>query len=273
MSNIKETQMPKALISLIDQEIDYYGQRRSITVRNDIPETTAIPLDNPLYWFRIPDVICVFVDMIGSTKLSAKHHENSTAGVYRLFTETAIQIFHHFEAPYIDVKGDGAFALFNQDQAYRALVSAVSFKTFADAEFAPRIQQTTGLDIGAHIGIDQKTVLVRRFGLRRVDGRTDRQNEVWAGKPVNMAAKLASLTQGGELLVSDRYYERLTDRHATHSCDCGSGGQQALWEEEDMTPEKLRLGFDFDRAYRLKSKWCETHGAEYARELLACDGK
>jgi len=86
MSSIKDTQMARPLIDLIDSEVDLYGQRRSITVRNSIPDTTAIPLDRPLFWFRIPDVICVFVDMLGSTLLSAKNHDNSTAGAYRLFT-------------------------------------------------------------------------------------------------------------------------------------------------------------------------------------------
>jgi class 3 adenylate cyclase len=136
--------------------------------------------------------------MMGSTKLSAEAHDNSTAGAYQLFTGTAVRLFSEFEAPYIDVRGDGVFALFNSDQPYRALAAAVTFKTFAREEFTPRIKEKTEQAVGSHLGIDQKTVLVRKLGLKRHAERTDRQNEVWAGKPVNMAAKLASISEDND---------------------------------------------------------------------------
>jgi hypothetical protein len=120
--------------------------------------------------------------MLGSTQLSASIHENSTAGAYQLFTGTGVECFDRFEASYIDVKGDGVFALFNGNQPYRALAAAVTFKTFAKEEFVPRIKDVTGLTVGCHIGIDEKLVLVRKLGLKRYAERSDRQNEVWAGK-------------------------------------------------------------------------------------------
>src|SRR5690606_29953848 len=154
--------------------------------------------------FQIPDVICVFVDMINSTQMSASTYSKSTASIYNYFTETAIRIFHEIETPYIDVKGDGVFALFNSNQVNKAIAGAVLFKTFIREEFSPRIKSKYDLNVGCHCGIDQKTLLVKRFGLKRTGGRTDRQNEVWAGKAVNMAAKLASLSQENEILASDR---------------------------------------------------------------------
>ena len=57
-----------------------------------------------------------FVDMKGSTQLSATNHEKSTAGAYQLFTGTAVRLFDAFDAPYINVRGDGVFALFDQDR-------------------------------------------------------------------------------------------------------------------------------------------------------------
>ena len=45
----------------------------------------------------------------------------------------------------------------------------------------------------AGVGIDQGMLLVRQLGLKGT-----KRNEVWAGKPVNMAAKLSSVaTQPG----------------------------------------------------------------------------
>ena len=46
--------------------------------------------------------------------------------------------------------------------------------------------------------------LVRRLGLRGT-----KQNEVWAGKPVNMASKLSSLAGPNEVVASARVFRSL----------------------------------------------------------------
>jgi len=240
------SQIPSRFQTIIDRQVELYGQRRTFEIRNSIPPANSIPLNNRLHWFRIPDVISVFVDMKGSTQLSAQKHERGTAGAYQLFTGTAVDLFHEFNAPYIDVRGDGVFALFNQDQIYLAFAAAITFKTFADDIFVPRLEEVTGVELGAHIGIDQKTVLVRRIGLKRHDDRTDRQNEVWAGKPVNMSSKLAAMGEAGELLVSDRYFKRITDERVRKSCGCPDNKKVDLWTPIDVTDDPK---FDFDTAY------------------------
>jgi class 3 adenylate cyclase len=210
--------------------------------------------------------------MAHSTRLSAQTQDRTTAGAYQLFTGTAVRLLNEFEAPYIDVRGDGVFALFNSDQVYRALAAAISFKTFSKEVFAPEMK-TRGYDgLGAHIGIDQKTVLVRKIGLKRVADRTDRQNEVWAGKPVNMASKLASLGELDQLLVSDRYFARITNERARLSCGCSDGtytGQRTnLWKEFSVADKPF---FDFTAAWSNRSLWCKRHGAEFCDAVLALD--
>jgi class 3 adenylate cyclase len=263
-----EAQLPKRFRDVIDEQVRVFDQGRSVTVRNTIPDPSDIPLDNQSHWLRIPDAICVYVDMLGSTQLSAETHDKNTAGAYQLYTGSAVRLFHAFEAPYIDVRGDGAFALFDTSQPYRAFAAAVTFKTFARDEFAPRIEKLAGLTVGSHIGVDQRTVLVRRIGLRRAGGRTDRQNEVWAGRPVNMAAKLASLTEHDQLLASARFFSNLKDEHALKTCGCPNNQKVDLWTEMDLTEDKR---FDFDKAYSLKSSWCSKHGNEYCEAILSLD--
>lgn len=264
---IQETQMPNWCIDIIETQIQEYDGSIEIEEKNSIPATQDIPL-NVARWLKVYDVICVFVDMKNSTTLSAASHERSTARSYQLFTGTAIRLFDAFEAPYIDVKGDGVFALFNSDQPYRALAAAVSFKTFAKVSFTPRIQDRTGQPVGAHIGIDQKTVLVRKLGMMQREGRTDRQNEVWAGKPVNMAAKLASIGENDDLLVSDRFYRLITDDTARLSCGCPSGEKKDLWSEIDVSDNTI---FDFEKAYKLTTHWCKIHGTDFCNALLNLD--
>ena len=265
---ITETQMPEYFRDIIDDQVRIHETGRSIEVVDSIPDTTSIPIRDQRRWLRIPNVICVYVDMLGSTRLSAETHDRSTAGAYQLFTGTAVRLFHAFESPYIDVRGDGVFALFNQDQPYTVLAAAVTFKTFAKEMFIPKIKEKTGIAVGSHIGIDQKSVLVRKVGLRRHDSRTDRQNEVWAGKPVNMAAKLASISENDELLTSDRYFSRLKDEHTLLTCGCPDGEKSHLWEEKDLVDDSR---FDFDIAYSLGSIWCNKHGREYCEFILSLD--
>jgi len=269
---IAESQLPERFRGVIEEQLSIFNQQRGITVRNSIPDTSEIPLDNQTHWLRIPDVICVYADMKSSTQLSAETADAKTAGAYQLFTGTAVRIFNAFDAPYIDVRGDGAFALFDKDTPYRAIAAAITFKTFAKEEFVPRARKLTEVEVGAHIGVDQKVVLVRRVGLRRAEGRTDRQNEVWAGKPVNMASKLASIADNDELMASDRYYGRIQHELVVMSCGCVGGkpgGEKTkLWTEVDVSDKKL---FDFDKAHVLRTRWCENHGREYCEAILALD--
>ena len=205
---LPDTQLLLQCRDIISAELEVFDKGAAVQVRNDIPETSDIPIQNSQAWLRIPDVICVFIDMKDSTKLSAATHDKETAAAYQLYTGGAVRLLDNFGPAYIDVRGDGAFALFNKGQEHRALVAAVTFKTFAREIAVKRIKELTGQQVGSHIGIDQKTVLVRKIGMKRIDGRTDRQNEVWAGKPVNMAAKLSAMSDDDQILASDRFHNR-----------------------------------------------------------------
>lgn len=210
--------------------------------------------------------------MEGSTKLSATTHPRTTAKAYRYFTNTAIRIFDDFEADYIDVRGDGVFALFNNDRPHTALAATVSFKDFVAKEFTPRIKKLTELSIGGHYGIDRKNVLVRRMGLKFYNGDIHRQNEVWAGKPINMAAKLASRSSNGEVWVSKRFHQCLWGENALMTCGCVGGeytGEKSeLWSEVSVKEDGR---FDFDTACVLRSDWCKRHGKAFCRSIVKYD--
>lgn len=269
---ISSTQLPIRFRNEIDAQLSVFSAGCVQTERSRIPDAADIPAqltsEGKSHWFKIPAVTCVYIDMQNSTLLSAEKQDRVVARAYQLFTETAVRLLHAFDASYIDVRGDGAFGLFDQDQQYNALCAAVSFKTFSAEDFVPRIVREFGVDVGCHLGIDTRSVLVRRLGLRPSGKRTDRQNEVWAGRPINMAAKLASKSANNELLVSTRFYESLSDVRATHSCGCG-GTQAPLWRAVDLGDDDR---FDFSTAWSLRSNWCTVHGAEYCESLLRLSG-
>ena len=270
MTKIQDSQMPSCFIEVIKEQISIFKLGASHQDLNKIPEDKDKFLlhmqpDKPVRWFKISKVICVFVDMKGSTQLTIQKEVNDVAKAYQLFTNTAIKLFNAFNAPYIDIKGDGVFALFNSDQPHRALASAVTFKTFCHLEFASRFRDT-GTD--CHIGIDQNDVLVRALGLR---GDAN-NNEVWAGKPVNMASKLAGLAGDNQILASERFFKNFKDDLALKSCGCKQGSPTPekvdLWKPVDVSNKDF---LDFNTAYKLLPNWCSKHGKDTCNDLLKLD--
>ena len=79
--------------------------------------------------------------------------------------------------------------------------------------------------------------------------------------------KLSSLSKSGELLVSDRFFNQIPDKFVQKCCPCSE--ESDLWEKLDISNDK----FDFSVIYKLQSKWCPIHGAEFCRKILELDDK
>lgn len=220
-------------------------------------------------WLHIPQVSCVFVDIKNSTKINLNKYKKSSAQIYEFFTGTCVDILNSLEAGYIDIKGDGVFALYSKGQHFKALCAAVTIKTFCVDHFLPALYEKyfnnkNPLELWFHIGIDCETVLVKRVGIRN-----DYNNEVWAWKPVNIASKLASLSNDS-IWISERFYNQIKwEDKAIKSCGCTNGQQSDnytdVWQEKNVS--KIDY-LDFDCAYELSSPgWCSLHGQEYCRYL------
>ena len=248
-----------------------------ITRQNDVPDTGPT---NRGVWYQIREVTAVFADLKRSTELSAENSPRVAARAYTYFIRAMAVILDRFEAKYVDIQGDGIFGLFSgKDSRFLAAACAITLRTEVEREVAVRFEKDTSTDwnLTAGIGVDHGTLLVRRLGLRGT-----KQNEVWAGKPVNMSAKLSSLAGSNQVVVSDRVfrqYERaskLRSRALLWTCGCngdavGSGldtpaGQTTyLWEEESVCEG---LGLDFQTFHRLGSKWCQIHGSEFCEAIV-----
>lgn len=257
---------------ILDEAKARYEQGENVEQKSQIPLTDAMPLELNK-WFRVDDVVCVFIDMKNSTQLSAQRQDKFTAGIYQYFTDTAVKVLNHFDVSYIDIKGDGAFGLFERNRIYHAFCAAITFKTFSSRILGTVVKLEDDKKVSCHIGMDMKTVLVKRIGLRKVDGKTLKQNEVWAGKPVNMASKLASLGDENELSVSERVFDVFRRRGSDlvlKSCGCLNGQKKKFWNRLDLSDPK----FDFSRAYKIDtSGWCRTHGIKCCEDILKLDNR
>ncbi len=247
-----------------------------ITRKNDVPDTGPT---NKGLWYQIPNVTAVFADLKRSTELSAENTPRPSAFAYTYFIRAMVVVLDRFSAGYVDIQGDAIFGLFSEGTEHLAAASAITMRTLVEREVAARFDDDTSTDweLTAGIGIDRGTLLVRRLGLRGT-----KQNEVWAGKPVNMAAKLSSEADSNQVVVSDRVfseYERaskLRRRVLIWSCGCDGetegagldadeGETSSLWTEDQVSED---LGLDFETIHRLDSQWCKTHGSEFCEALV-----
>ena len=232
-------------------------------------------------WWRIPNVTAVFADLKGSTALNSSVPAETAALAYTYFTRAMTVILERFSAGYVEIQGDGIFGLFaGQGSMFLAAASAITMRTQLGETVAPRFRRdaSVGRDLKVGIGIDRGTLLVRQLGLRGFE-----QNEVWAGMPVNAAAKLSSVAGPDEIVVSDRLfsgYERcakVRQQALIWCCGCrqgrrgaglsaGSGNTSKLWTKHTAP---RNLGLDFSEIHKRKSGWCELHGPEFCEALLA----
>ena len=253
-------------------------------LRVHIVQQDQVPVEGPVdqgLWWRVNDVTAVFADLKRSTSISVNGSQKDAAYAYTYFIRAMTVIFENFGARYVDIQGDGVFGLFSgKDSVLAASASAITMRTQMEGVVEPMFRKYTstrqGLKIG--IGVDRGTLLVRRLGLKGT-----RQNEVWAGNPVNMAAKLSSVAGNNHVVVSDRVYAayngtpKIRQRALLRSCGCVVGKTKAgldlpagqannLWSK--ITVPKNR-SLDFQTAYRRKAPWCGQHGDEFCEAVIS----
>lgn len=213
-------------------------------------------------WLRIEDVVAVVADLKGSTKLNFGKYANTSARLYEAVTGTLVRIADRFEADFIDIQGDGIFALFHGDRRYeRAMCAAITIKAVSEKSIVPLVGQHFSDQFprtGVKVGMDASRLLVKKVGVR------GKNEPVWAGRAVNWATKAAQAADAHELIVTRRVFQHFEDNHyVRYSCDCGSIAD--LWRS--ATVESLPVDQESE-CMRLTSTWCESCGPEFCQAVL-----
>jgi class 3 adenylate cyclase len=265
----------------INQILDEAGARatKELSTPVGIEEVDKFPGLDELYiekraWKKIKDVVVVSADLKGSTKLNFNKYAQTSAQLYEAVTGNLVRIADTFEPAFVDIQGDGLFALYHGEGSYRrALCAAITLKTFSEHKLIPAIEASmpdrfpeTGLKVGMAAGI----LAAKRIGIR------DTNEPVWAGKPVNWATKCAAAADRNQLIVTRRVFQKFEENdYVTHSCGCGkdpvtgervpgAAAPSELWTTTQVTtlPEE-----DID-CKLLKSSWCPIHGDEFCTAIL-----
>lgn len=221
-------------------------------------------------WFRIDELVVVFADLQNSTQLGTGKHAASTAAIYRAATGNAVQVMHEFEANFIQIQGDGAFGLFWGRRALeRAMCAGITVKTFSEKALVPKLKSRWDgdPDTGFKVGMGSGRVLVKNVGTPRNENE---QEPIWAGKPVNYAAKAAQQATRHQLIVTGSVWDAIKNNdYLTVSCGhgtSGGSGPSGLWEDVEIT--KLTHDTDEAKGRLLKTCWCDSCGPGFAAAIL-----
>lgn len=239
-----------------------------------VKELDVIPLEDEMalevgMWYRIKDVVSLYIDMEDSTELTNENYINVSAKIHQLFTGSLIDILKEFGARFIDIKGDGGFALWKEQfGSVKALLAGVTFKTSVEKNLQSYVKsQITNWKVSSKIGIVKGTVLVKKVGTR--DTQDKKFNwAVWVGKPVSLSAKLSDIANSDTVLVTENVFSDFSiplelRNYLIMSCGCPHGTKVNLWQERIDLKDKFSM-----KIFELKSKWCDIHGQDYLNNAL-----
>jgi class 3 adenylate cyclase len=218
-------------------------------------------------WHKVTDAVAVVADLKSSTQLGVSKYPASTASIYEAATGGVVQVFDDLEADFVAIQGDGAFALFwGQNRKARAICAGITIKTFSERHLTPRLEKKWPESLpetGLKVGIANSPLLVKRVGVPR----TDYQEQVWAGKAVNYAAKSAQQADRHEMIVTGSIWDWASaNDYLAVSCECATPSP-SIWS--DVTIEKLPDSEPDREGKLLTAAWCTIHGADYCANVLA----
>src|SRR4051794_22641163 len=213
--------------------LDKLGERATKDLRADVDvrDADSFPDNDDVHtgriWLRIRDVVAVVADLKNSTALNFKKHPKTSTKLYEAVTRNCVDIVSEasFAANFVDIQGDGLFALFHGERAYqRALCAGITLKTFSEKQLAPAIESweqkgnqfpDTGLKVGMHAGV----LAVKHVGVWTPSRQW--REPVWAGRPVNWAFKCAQRADAHQLICTQSVFGKFeNNNYVTHSCGC-----------------------------------------------------
>jgi class 3 adenylate cyclase len=250
--------------------------RNELKTPVEIVEVDNFPEREDMYvdarkWTRMDDVVALAVDLKGSTALDFKgKHANTSARLYEAVTGCGVRLLSDFNPQFVDIQGDGFFALFHGERRYeRALCAGITLKTFSSRDLVPAIEETMSdrfPKTGLKVGLAASALVVKRVGTRKTN------EPVWAGKAVNWATKCAQRADAHELIATSKVFNKFANNnYVTHSCGClnGEPGGSISYLWSDTVVEALGDG-NVD-CKLLKTCWCKNCGSDFCQAIL--DGK
>lgn len=147
------------------------------------------------------EVSILFADLRGSTALSTVLQADRLVDMLNRFFEKMVEVVARCRGTVIEFLGDCIYAVFgapedDPDHADHAVACAIGMQN-AILEVNADNRACGDPDLAVGIGIHSGTVVVGNIGSR------DKMKYGCVGEAVNLAARLESLTVGGDILISE----------------------------------------------------------------------
>jgi class 3 adenylate cyclase len=197
------------------QVLDYARQlERSLLIRTSlakfVPQRVRELIEEspeaPSLEKRETDVSVLFADISGYTRLSARlAPDDLDALVQRYFGAFLDEIVKH-GGDVNETAGDGLMVIFHEGDHARAAVDTARAIHRRAAEISAELQDRFD-PLRMHIGVNTGPALL---GATKIEGRAGtRWTYTASGMTTNIAARLAALAEGGEIVLSEETRRRL----------------------------------------------------------------
>jgi class 3 adenylate cyclase/predicted ATPase len=140
----------------------------------------------------------MFVDLVGSTALAGRLDPEDTRDVFRAYQDACAGVITRFEGHLAKFMGDGVLAYFgwpraHEDDAERAIRAGLTL-----AETVGQLAMPGGGTLAARVGIATGLVVVGDL-----IGEGTSQEEAVVGDTPNLAARLQTLAEPGQVVISE----------------------------------------------------------------------
>ena len=194
-----------------------------IEVDSELPPTLADLKDNNKTYSIMAAIL--FVDIRKSTLLTEASQPKTMVKIYRSFMRASVDCVRKSGGVTRQFLGDrimGVFIDSTDDQGnitYKAVDKAIdaarSISTSIDYSVNNYLKaNVNGKVIECGIGIDYGKVLVTQVGMYGVESDEEKENEIecdWVGNITNYASKFSDTANGGEIFISERVYQNMSD--------------------------------------------------------------
>ncbi|MBE6075094.1 MAG: adenylate/guanylate cyclase domain-containing protein [Selenomonas ruminantium] len=196
--------------------------------RDNIPKESSLTYDNGFY----VNVVAIYTDIVGSSKLLAGHKIPTLARLYREFIAKAIEKSYG-SSQYITIQGDCVGSVFDvtQEKDMDFLLNIALSIDSMQRELADKYRKQS-INFGAGIGMAYGRALMIKAGLKG----TGINDILWIGDVVNQACHFcnaAGRNGHGSIIISDRVYNKLNaenqenfSRISVDGLDCYESGKR-----------------------------------------------
>ena len=193
-----------------------------ISINNRIPTVADLKDNNQS---NLIDATILFIDIRKSTELTDMSLPKTMVKIYRSFIRMAVDCVRKNNGVTRQFLGDRIMGVFydeidvngnilsssvdNAINCARALQTCIIFSLNKNLKL-----NVCGKMISCGIGIDTGKVLVSKVGMHGLESNDNRENEmdcVWVSKVTNYASKYSDISNGNEIFISEKVYEKLSD--------------------------------------------------------------